>query len=306
MSSSTRPMATFLGAAAACVAVREGARAFVGPSNAVAPEDFAVSTPALRGAPAEPATSSCSMPFSALSVAVAGATALKMTSRRRSKIQRNVGEEKRIKREEIAQTREEQESNILELFKLTEEPSIYTVRAALATLAKLCPRPNANIQGDWIIFWASREGCVDRVFGTGKTDVGWWYQMQEFLLRFGSKKEGKVCEAAEIIRRVGPFPNEANSLKGSYLTAGTTGLKIVFTEVKTVDGREIELQDGTFAKQKKIIKCDVIYSSEKMVALQAEDKKSGEFEFYILTPVENIRTEVNRLLGAERARFLFN
>lgn len=65
------------------MAVREGARAFVAPT-VVVPEEFAVSAPALRGATAEPSASSGSLPLSALSVAVVGATAAKMTSRRRA------------------------------------------------------------------------------------------------------------------------------------------------------------------------------------------------------------------------------
>lgn len=83
MSSSTRTLATFMGAAAACVAVREGASAFLAP-NVVIPEELGVSAPALRGATAEPSTSSSSMPLTALSVVVVGASAMKMSSRRRA------------------------------------------------------------------------------------------------------------------------------------------------------------------------------------------------------------------------------
>lgn len=84
MSSNTRTMAALMGAAAACVVVRDGARVFVAP-NVAAPEEFAaVSVQALRGATVEPSTSSSSMPLTALSVAVVGATAVKMISRRRS------------------------------------------------------------------------------------------------------------------------------------------------------------------------------------------------------------------------------
>ena len=87
-------------------------------------------------------------------------------------------------------------------------------------LAKTNKKPNQNLAGDWIIFWASREGCqkprllrlqkemprgVDKLFGTGMTDEGWWLQLQddfvcceslceslceEYLLRLSSKKQG--------------------------------------------------------------------------------------------------------------------
>lgn len=76
-------MATLMGAAAAGMAVREGARAFVAPS-VVTPEELAVSAPALPGATVEPSTSSGSTPLTALSVGVVGATAVKMASRRRA------------------------------------------------------------------------------------------------------------------------------------------------------------------------------------------------------------------------------
>lgn len=81
-------MAICMGAAAACVAVHEGARAFV-VANVVVPEEFAVSAPALRGASVEPSTSSGSMPLTALSVAVIGATAVKMTSAGRHRATRS-------------------------------------------------------------------------------------------------------------------------------------------------------------------------------------------------------------------------
>lgn len=186
---------------------------------------------------------------------------------------------------------------MLDLFQ-DEEPSIYKVRDCLMRLSKNCPRPNQQIQGDWIIFWASREGCVDKLFGTGMTEP-WWMEMQEYLIRIGSRKEGRVVEAAEVIRRVGPFPNQSNSLKGTYSIAGTNSLQFRFTEIKTDDEKEIE------GCKEKVIDVDVIYSSANMVALQYEDT-SGECDFYVLTPVEDLTREVNRLVGAERARYFFN
>lgn len=83
MSSNSRSVATIIGAAAACLAVREGARAFTAPSVAVH-EELAVSAAALRGAAAEQPTATSSLPLTALSVAVVGAGALQVNSRRRA------------------------------------------------------------------------------------------------------------------------------------------------------------------------------------------------------------------------------
>jgi len=188
------------------------------------------------------------------------------------------------------------------LFKRMDEPDIYKVREILMRLAKTNPRPNQNLTGDWVIFWASREGCIDKLFGSGMTDEGWWMQLQEYLLRFGKKKEGRVCEAIEIIRKVGPFPNQSNCLRGKYECSGTNRLKIVFKEMKTDDGKDLEFREG---KDKMVVDVDVIYSSKKMIAIQWEDS-NGECDFYVLNRVSDIIAERDKFVGTSRARFFFN
>ena len=58
----------------------------------------------------------------------------------------------------------EMETGMLEgalktLFQRMDEPDIFKVREILMRLAKTNKKPNQNLAGDWIIFWASREGC---------------------------------------------------------------------------------------------------------------------------------------------------
>lgn len=194
------------------------------------------------------------------------------------------------------------EGALLQLFDRGDDPDIYKVREILMRLAKTNPRPNQTVAGDWIIFWASREGCVDKLFGTGMTNDGWWMKLQEYLIKFGSRKGGRILEAAEVIRKVGPYPNQSNSLKGIYTVAGTNRLQITFNEMKTDGGSELPFPNN---EKEKVIVLDVVYSSPKMVCLQWEDE-NGECDFYVLTPVENIYSEVDRLVGTTRARYFFN
>lgn len=202
------------------------------------------------------------------------------------------------KREEAAML----EAALLQLFE-KEEPDIFKVRELLTRLARLTPRPNTAITGDWIIFWASREGCVDRVFGTGVTEENWWLEMQEFLLRLSTRKEGRVVEAAEVLRKVGPFPNQSNSLKGTYVTQGTNGLRLVFNDISSDEGLEVEVEGNKI--KEKVVEVDVIYSSKGILAMQTMDD-GGECDFFVLTPIRDLQREVNKLLGLERRRFFFN
>lgn len=188
------------------------------------------------------------------------------------------------------------------LFARMDEPDIYKVREILMRLAKTNPRPNQTLTGDWIIFWASREGCIDKLFGTGMTDEGWWMQLQEYLIRFGKKKEGRICEAIEIVRKVGPFPNQSNCLRGKYAISGTNRLKITFSEMKTDEGKDLEFREG---KKKMVVDVDVIYSSKKMIAIQWEDD-NGECDFYVLTRVKDLIAERDKFVGTSRARYFFN
>jgi len=205
----------------------------------------------------------------------------------------------------VATTKKEEqaaviEGAILQLFQ-DEEPSIYKVRDCLASLGKLVKKPNTSVAGDWIIFWASREGSVDKVFGPGVTK-DWWLQMPEYLIRFSTKQGGRVVEAAEVIRKVGPFPNQSNSLKGVYSVAGTNGLQIKYNKIQTDEEEDLPIPGGG---EEMVIDVDVIYSSKTMLALQWQDT-SGECDFFVLTPVEDTQRELDKLTGAERARFFFN
>ena len=38
--------------------------------------------------------------------------------------------------------------------------------------------------------WRPSSSGVDKLFGTGMTDEGWWLQLQEYLLRLSTKKQG--------------------------------------------------------------------------------------------------------------------
>jgi len=199
------------------------------------------------------------------------------------------------------------EGALLQIFE-RDTPDIYKVREILMRLSRTQKQPNQGVVGDWIIFWASREGCVDRLWGTGMTSEGWWLPpiMEEFLLQFGTKKDGRTMAGAEILRKVGPFPNQSNSLKGTYAVAGTNRLVITWTEMKTDDGKEVRFKDKEGANaEEKVVDIDVIYSSPKMVVLQEEDA-NGECDFYVLTPVENLQSEVDRLVGTTRAKTFFN
>lgn len=195
------------------------------------------------------------------------------------------------------------EAGLLELFDKMEEPDIYKVREILMRLAKLSSKPNQRLAGDWIIFWASREGCVDRLFGSGATDEGWYMQLNEYMLRFSTAKKGKIAEAAEIIRKVGPFPDRSYRFKGKYVVEGVNGLKIVFDDLKEPDGKAMKARGG---KNKLVIDCDVLYSSKTMLAMQWEDT-NGECDFYVLTPVEEgIDERADLFTGVAKAKTFFN
>jgi hypothetical protein len=204
------------------------------------------------------------------------------------------------------------EASLLKLFDETDEPDIFVMRETLSRLAGLVPKPNADIIGSWIIYWANREGATDRVFGTGATieengafGLGFGGKvLQEFLIRFFPKREGRRVEAAEIIRKLGPFPNESNVMKGSYEAEGTRGLSIKLDDIKTLAGEEVEVKGEKIASKK--IQLDVLYASKTMVALQAEGEQEGDFEFFVLTPIEDMNRKQEQLLGLERRRFLFN
>merc|ERR1712176_1044747 len=118
-----------------------------------------------------------------------------------------------------------------------------------------------------------------------------WMHMQEYLIRIGSRKEGRVVEAAEILRRVGPFPNQSNSLKGTYVVNGTNGLQINFNKIATDEEKKVDV--------------DVIYSSQAMIAIQTLDE-GGECDFFVLTPIKDLQRRLNKELGLERRRFFFN
>lgn len=195
------------------------------------------------------------------------------------------------------------EAALLTLFK-SDAPDIYEVRSCLTRLATLTTRPNSSIVGDWIIFWASKEGSVDTTFGTGITLNNWWLKLQEYLIRFRNRKEGRTVEAFEILRKVGPFPNQSTHLKGTYVAAGTNGLQIDFQDMRTDEGTDIKLADGTVMLKKSVV-LDVIYSSPKILAIQAQDS-NGECDFFVLTPVEDVQREADRLTGQERRKYFLN
>jgi len=197
------------------------------------------------------------------------------------------------------------ETALLNLFKDTEAPDIFKIRDVLTRLARLTPKPNTAVSGNWIILWASREGCVDKTFTSGATNDVWWLELQEYVLRLSRRKEGRIAEAFEILRKVGPFPNQSNSLRGTYTTNGTNGLQITFTEFKTDDGSEVKLADDSVVKKKEV-DLDVIYSSKNILAMQTTEEATGECDFFVLTPVDSIENECARQLGEERRRFFFN
>lgn len=197
------------------------------------------------------------------------------------------------------------ETALLNVFKDTESPDIFKIRDLLTRLARLTPKPNKLVAGNWIIYWASREGCVDRAFTSGCAKDVWWLELQEFVLRLSRRKEGKKAEAFEILRKVGPYPNQSNSLRGEYTTSGVNGLQIKFTEFKTDDGNEVELADGTVVTEK-VIDLDVIYASPKILAVQSTENETGECDFYVMNAVDSIENECARQVGEERRRFFFN
>mmetsp|Transcript_40033 Transcript_40033/g.95610 ORF Transcript_40033/g.95610 Transcript_40033/m.95610 type:complete len:289 (-) Transcript_40033:75-941(-) len=279
----------------------------LGPAPPALPARLATPARTTRKAPERGAPSALAAAATVL-VATAAGRRSRMRNSRETVASRAVGmgaeagllkkNRKKMREMEI----EMMEGALKTLFARMDEPDIYKVREILMRLAKTNPRPNQNLAGDWIIFWASREGCIDKLFGTGMTDEGWWMQLQEYLLRFGKKKEGRVCEAIEIVRKVGPFPNQSNCLRGNYAISGTNRLKITFSEMKTDEGKDLEFREG---KKKMVVDVDVIYSSKKMIAIQWEDD-NGECDFYVLTRVKDLIAERDKFVGTSRARYFFN
>eukprot|EP00929_Paragymnodinium_shiwhaense_P016733 TRINITY_DN12535_c0_g1_i1.p1 TRINITY_DN12535_c0_g1~~TRINITY_DN12535_c0_g1_i1.p1 ORF type:complete len:315 (+),score=75.24 TRINITY_DN12535_c0_g1_i1:61-1005(+) len=183
------------------------------------------------------------------------------------------------------QTKDQQaallESVLLTLFQ-ADTPDIFRVRDCLTRLARLDPRPNSSIAGEWMIFWASKEGCVDQIFGTETTIDDPWKKIKEYMIRFTGKKQGRFVEGAEIVQPVGPFPNRQNSLFGKYAIMGTTSMRITFDDVQDDEKKAITFKDGA---KEKVIDLNVIYASKRLVAMQWSDE-SGECDFFVLTPVE--------------------
>merc|ERR1719253_263792 len=124
--------------------------------------------------------------------------------------------------------------------------------------------------------------------------------MQEYLLRFSTRREGRKVVGVEVIRKTGPFPNQANLMKGTYQIAGTRGLTITYNDIQTEGDEDVEV-DGKKVLSK-TVELDVLYASDGLVAFQTE----GEEDFFVLTPIEDIRQKQSQLLGRERARFFFN
>jgi len=222
------------------------------------------------------------------------------------------------KKKLISVTREERREKLQKEVKLLEGvllellekdvPNIFKVREILARLSKTQKKPNQKLDGDWMLFWASRDLIVEKVWSTGvhmKNDLT---ELKEIVLRLGGRKEGRLIEATEIYSRVGPFGNFANTLLGTYAVDGPTALQIRFDQFKdyVMEGDEaadIDLPDG---QKEKILDLDVIYSSKKLIALQSSETENGECDFYILTKVPGYEEQVKEFLGLNRVRTLFN
>jgi len=197
----------------------------------------------------------------------------------------------------------------MKLFDETDLPDIFLMREILGRLSRFDPTPNRNIQGDWIIYWASKERAVDEIFGTGITidseDMFGFgaLVLDEFLLQFSSRKQGRKVLGVEVAKKTGPFPNQSNVLKGTHSIVGTRGLKIQFDDIKTAGADDVEVKGEKILS--KTVEVDVLYASKGMIALQTE-AEAGEYDFFVLTPIDDIYSKHEQLLGQHRRRFLFN
>jgi len=171
--------------------------------------------------------------------------------------------------------------------------------------------PNLKMPGDWEFLWASNQASVDRFFGSGYTDDSWQYNLCEYLLRVERKKknrgeiessnEGSKCEAFEIIRKAGPYPDQYNCLKGKWAAADENRLQLVFNQAETDTGNPL-----TFRHKKKrmVVRLMVIYASKTLAALQTEDEE-GKCDFYVMKHIEDIETRRDELIGITKNETFF-
>merc|ERR1711982_76144 len=101
-----------------------------------------------------------------------------------------------------------------------------------------------------------------------------------------------------VLRRVGPFPNQSNTMKGTYKATGTTGLTMEFTDIQTDQGKHVELENGLRIADKQVV-LDCIYSSKTMLAFQSQEE-DGECDFYVCTPLDNIYDKLDSLTTKDR------
>jgi len=195
------------------------------------------------------------------------------------------------------------EGVLLELLEDKDEPNIYKVREILARLSKTQKRPNQKLDGDWEVYWASRDSIVEKVWGTGLTVGDALVELKEIVLQLGNRKAGRVVEAAEITSRIGPFPNTANLMKGQYSAEGATSVELVFDMFEDLNGEPIELPGGL---RKKVLNLDVIYASKNMIALQSQETSNNECDFYVLKAVEDYEMKRDEFLGLTRRKYFFN
>lgn len=205
------------------------------------------------------------------------------------------------------------EGILLDLCKEEDEPPDYSkIKGLLVRLAKSKGgqgAPNRNLQGDWLMLWAAKEGTVDRILGSGLTLEAWELSMQEFLLRIGKEQDSKgkkvrYIQACEVVRKFGPFPNYCNKITGTYQIAGTRAVQVQLNNVKDFEDNDIEFAAG--AKEKNL-RLDVIYSSDKILCLQWTDQEGdGGAEFFVCEKVDDADRQINKFLGGERNRLFFD
>lgn len=183
------------------------------------------------------------------------------------------------------------------------EPDIFKIRELMARLTKYQDRQNRALAGDWIMLWASRPDAVAKVWCSGITDSIWQLELEEYLIRFGTRKAGRLISAREVLRKIGPFPNRSVTLLGYYKIGGSTELQIIFDDyTMDVEEPDAKMFNG---RKKKVSDLNVIYSSPRLIACQWQGP-DGECDFFVFTPIEDIDRMNNKLLGAERKRFFWN
>mmetsp|Transcript_19177 Transcript_19177/g.64248 ORF Transcript_19177/g.64248 Transcript_19177/m.64248 type:complete len:247 (+) Transcript_19177:118-858(+) len=128
--------------------------------------------------------------------------------------------------------------------------------------------PAEALHGSWQLLWVPTAASLDRV-GTGLHNVP-GTTFEDFFLTVGREKACK-CEANEVLRVFGPFPNVRNVLEGTYAYEAPR-LRLVYTSMVDGLGKTIEPKGGDGQGGNRVVDLRVRYAGPSaLIASSGED-----------------------------------